>query len=310
MIDSVFTLLYNRRVKKSKGEGINVKSAIDIGSNSLRLLVTEVVNGKASVVRQEVRETRLGEGFREGELTSASIARTLDVLAQWKKELVAEGLDHPVIFATSAVRDAANQQEFVRLVKNRVGEDLRILSGEEEAWYSFTGAVGGFDFPKENCLLIDIGGGSTELAGFENGKLTGFSMPFGAVRWKVMAYRRLEVKRAMATQITLRHFDRIDHFIGVGGTITTAGAVLGNVAVYTRDAVHGRAIDYQTLQELKGRLAAMTLAERKEVTGMPEARADIILYGLEILEILFEILNIPVLHISDWGILDGILADI
>jgi exopolyphosphatase/guanosine-5'-triphosphate,3'-diphosphate pyrophosphatase len=186
---------------------------------------------------------------------------------------------------------------------------LRVLSGEEEAWYSFTGAVGGFDFPKENCLLIDIGGGSTEIAGFENGKLNGFSMPFGAVRWKVMAYRHFDVKRAMSTQITLRNFDQIDHFIGVGGTITTAGAVLNSVTEYTRESIHGYALDYQTLQALKGRLSAMTLEERKQVTGMPEARADIILYGLEILEILFEILNMPQLYISDWGILDGILAD-
>ncbi len=286
-----------------------MKAAIDIGSNSLRLLITEEVAGKVNVLRQEVRETRLGEGFREGELTSASIARTLDVLARWKQELLAIGLKHPMIFATSAVRDAANQEEFVRLIKNRTDEDLRILSGEEEAWYSFTGAVGGFAFAKENCLLIDIGGGSTELAGFENGKLTAISMPFGAVRWKVMANRRFDVKRAMATQITLRHFDRIDHFIGVGGTVTTAAAVLGRVAAYTREAVHGRIIDYQTLQELKGYLSAMTLEERKQVTGMPEARADIILYGLEILEILFELLHIPQLYVSDWGILDGILAD-
>lgn len=292
----------------SKG-GFTVKAAIDIGSNSLRLLITEEVDGKVKILRQEVRETRLGEGFREGELTSAAIARTLDVLTRWQQELVAMGLAHPVIFATSAVRDADNQQEFVGLLKNRTGEDLRILSGEEEAWYSFAGAVGGFAFAGESCLLLDIGGGSTELAGIEKGKLSAISMPFGAVRWKVMAYRRLDVKRAMAAEISRRHFEGIDHFIGVGGTVTTAAAVLAGVPVYTRDAVHGRVIDGRTLRELKGRLAAMTLEERKQVTGMPAARADIILYGLEILEILFELLHIPQLHVSDWGILDGILAD-
>ena len=286
-----------------------MKSAIDIGSNSLRLLVTEERAGKVEVVRQDVRETRLGEGFREGELTSAAIARTLDVLEQWKSELTAGHINLSSIFATSAVRDAANQAEFCRLVKNRTGEDLRILSGEEEAWYSFTGAVGGFDFPREHCLLIDIGGGSTELACFQDGKLAGFSMPFGAVRWKVMAYRRFDVKRSMATEMTLHHFDQIDHYIAVGGTVTTAAAVLAGVADYTREAVHGSVLNYQTLTKLKADLSAMTLSERKKVKGMPEARADIILYGLEILEILFEILNIPELHISDWGILDGILAE-
>lgn len=282
-----------------------MKAAIDIGSNSLRLLITD----RNKVVRQDVCETKLGEGFREGELTSASISRTLDVLEKWKRETLAAGIPDVTVFATSAVRDAANRDEFASLVRNRTGENLRILSGEEEAWYSFSGAVGGFDFPKENCLLIDIGGGSTELAGFENGKLKGISMPFGAVRWKVMAYRRSEVKQKMSAQITLCRFDNVKHYIGVGGTITTAGAVLGEISSYSREAIHGKSLDYTLLEKLKRNLSALPLEERKKVTGLPEARADIILYGLEILEILFEILNIPQLYISDWGILDGILSE-
>ena len=286
-----------------------MKSAIDIGSNSLRLLVLDEKNGKPAVIRQEVEETRLGEGFQEGRLLDASVERTLAVMEQWKKELVTAGMEHTAIFATSAVRDASNREEFALLVKNRTGEDLRILSGEEEAWYSFSGAVGGFDFPKEQCLLIDIGGGSTELAGFERGRLKGISMPMGAVRWQVTDARREEVKRMMATSITLRRYDDIRYFIGVGGTITTVGAVLHQVENYTREAVHGLTLDYRTLTDLKRRLASMTLEERRAVSGMPPARAEIIRYGMEILEILFEILQIPSLYISDWGILDGILAE-
>ncbi|MBR5328862.1 MAG: Ppx/GppA family phosphatase [Firmicutes bacterium] len=286
-----------------------MKSAIDIGSNSLRLLVTEEVNGTTRVVRQDVEETRMGEGFKEGLLLDASMERTLKVMERWKKELVAEGMEHTLIFATSAVRDAANGKEFAKMVKERTGEELRILSGDEEAWYSYSGAVGGFDFPKEECLLIDIGGGSTELAGYGNGKLHGFSMPMGAVRWMVMDAKREEVKRMMATSVTLNRFDNAKHFIGVGGTITTVGAVLGEVGEYTREAIHGRTLKYRDLMELKHRLSGMTLEERKKVVGMPEKRAEIILYGMEILEILFEILNIPELYISDWGILDGILAE-
>lgn len=286
-----------------------MKSAIDIGSNSLRLLVVEEKNGRSQVIRQEVEETRLGEGFNEGRLLEASVVRTLKVIETWKRELRAEGMAHTTIFATSAVRDAANREDFVSLVKARTGEELRVLSGEEEAWYSFSGAVGGFDFPREHCLLIDIGGGSTELAGFECGHLKGVSMPMGAVRWQVTEARREEVKRMMATTVTLRRYDDVRYFIGVGGTITTVGAVLHQVQNYTRDAVHGLTLDYQTLTDLKRRLSAMTLEERKVLPGMPSARAEIILYGMEILEILFEILHIPSLYISDWGILDGILAD-
>lgn len=286
-----------------------MKSAIDIGSNSLRLLVTDEKNGSSFVVRQEVEETRLGEGFQEGLLLETSVERTLKVMEQWKKELQREGMEHTVIFATSAVRDAANRQDFANRVKVRTGEDLRVLSGEEEAWYSFSGAVSGFDFPREQCLLIDIGGGSTELAGFECGRLKGISMSMGAVRWQVMNARREEVKRMISTAVTLRRYDDVRYFIGVGGTITTVGAVLHRVANYSRDAVHGLTLDYGKLVELKRQLSAMTLEERKKVIGMPPARAGIILYGIEILEILFEVLQIPSLYISDWGILDGILGE-
>lgn len=286
-----------------------MKSAIDIGSNSLRLLVTEDCGGITRVVRQDVEETRMGEGFREGRLLEASMERTLGVIEGWKRELVSMGMPHTLIFATSAVRDAVNGKAFAAMVKERTGEELRILSGDEEARYSFFGAVGGFDFPPEECILIDIGGGSTELAGFENGKLHGFSMPMGAVRWQVMNARREDVKRMMATAITLCRFDRPKHFIGVGGTVTTVGAVMGEITEYSREAVHGRILRYGELLEWKQRLSAMTLEERKAVAGMPEKRAEIILYGMEILEILFEILHISELYISDWGILDGILGE-
>lgn len=286
-----------------------MKSAIDIGSNSLRLLVTEDCGGFTRVVRQDVEETRMGEGFREGRLLEASMERTLGVIEGWKRELVSMGMPHTLIFATSAVRDAVNGKAFAAMVKERTGEELRILSGDEEARYSFFGAAGGFDFPPEECILIDIGGGSTELAGFENGKLHGFSMPMGAVRWQVMNARREDVKRMMATAITLCRFDRPKHFIGVGGTVTTVGAVMGEITEYSREAVHGRILRYGELLEWKQRLSAMTLEERKAVAGMPEKRAEIILYGMEILEILFEILHISELYISDWGILDGILGE-
>lgn len=284
-----------------------MRSAIDIGSNSLRLLVTDE---KGGVLRQEVEETRLGKGFREGMLPESAVERTLAVMERWQKELKEAGSPPPVIFATSAVRDAANGQAFAEAVNRRIGVPLRILSGEEEAWYSFSGAVGGFDFPQEECLLIDIGGGSTELAAYENGHLKGISMPMGAVRWQVMEAKREEVKRMMATNITLCRFDKVKHFIGVGGTITTAGAILGEVAEYSREAIHGRTVTYRDVTDLRNRLEAMTVEERKQIVGMPPARAEIIVYGLEILTILFEILQIPQLFVSDWGILDGVLREV
>lgn len=286
-----------------------MKAAIDIGSNSLRLLVIDECCGISRVIRQEVEETRLGAGFKEGMLLQTSVDRTLDVLVRWQKELAAEEISQPLIFATSAVRDACNREAFADAVFCRTGCPLRILSGEEEAWYSFSGAAGGFDFPQEQCLLIDIGGGSTELAGFEQGALSGMSMPVGAVRWQVMGFSRDEVKRKVMTRLAMKKYDDIRYFIGVGGTVTTVAAVLGGVAEYTREAIHGKILDYAALTALHRRLEKMTLEERKSVPGMPPARAEIILYGMDILEILFEVFCIPHLYVSDRGILDGILAE-
>lgn len=283
-----------------------MKAAIDIGSNSLRLLV---IDENHRLVLQKVVETRLGEGFREGSLTSASMSRTLDVLEEWQKELADKMIDSLSVFATSAVRDAVNRQEFATLVKNRIGIPLRILSGEEEAYYSFCGAVGGFDFPKETSLLIDIGGGSTEIALFQEGHVKGISMPFGAVRWKVMAYRRNEVKRIMAKKVQRLDISHIKSFIAVGGTATTAAAILGQTAEYQRNAIHGKRITKKALIMLKEDLSSRSLEERKKVVGLPPPRADIILFGLEILEILFELMEIDFIYVSDWGILDGILED-
>ncbi|MEG1822693.1 MAG: hypothetical protein RR233_07255 [Clostridiales bacterium] len=283
-----------------------MRGAIDIGSNSLRLLK---VDDKHNLIEQKVAETRLGEGFREGSISSAAIARTLKVLDLWNKELQTENIQDLVVFATSAVRDARNRKEFAQLVENHICCPLRILSGEEEALYSFNGAVNGFSFNNKECLLIDIGGGSTEIALYEKGNVQGISMPFGAVRWKVMAYRRNEVRRVMERKISHLELANVKHFIGVGGTITTAAAILNNISIYKRELIHGKTISKKALDKLQSHLGNMTLAERKEVVGLPEPRADIIIYGLEILEILFDLLNIEEITVSDWGILDGILDE-
>ncbi len=281
-----------------------MRGAIDVGSNSIRLLV---IDDYHNLIEQKVAETRLGDGFREGSITSGAMARTIDVIETWQQDLAESGCKDISIFATSAVRDAVNREEFCQLVKNRLSLDLRILSGEEEAWYSFSGAVGGFNFPQEECLLIDIGGGSTELAMYQQGHLYCCSMPLGAVRWKVMAYSRGEVKKVLARKINKLDLTAIKRFIAVGGTATTAAAIRCKVADYHREAIHGRVLTSEEIRDLEADLSDMTLAERKNVVGLPEARADIIVFGLSLLDILCELMAIDKIIVSDWGILDGYL---
>ena len=281
-----------------------IKAGIDIGSNSVRLLVKD---GDA-ILRQEVEEPRLGKGFTEGVLKGEPVQDTIEIVTAWVKELKAQNINNPLIFATSAVRDAKNSGEFAQNLETSCGVPLRILSGEEEAYYSFTGAVSGFDIPAQSCLLIDIGGGSTELAAYSRGKLDCFSMPMGAVRWQVSGAKREQIHRMMASSVTMHSFDGVTDYIGVGGTVTTAAAVMAGVTEYTRDAIHGRILTYGDVTELRYKLENLTPEQRKAVPGLPEKRSEIITYGLGILEILFEILNIPKLRVSDYGIIDGILV--
>ncbi|MDO4541962.1 MAG: hypothetical protein Q4C00_03910 [Bacillota bacterium] len=276
-----------------------MRSAIDVGSNSLRLLV---VDESGKLFRQEVAETRLGEGFRQGSITSGAMDRTIEVIEEWQRQLLEQDCHELAIFATSAVRDAANRDEFCRLVKNRTGLELDILSGDEEAWYSFSGAVGSFNAPKDECLLIDIGGGSTEMALYQNGEILCFSVPLGAVRWKVMA------KKLLSKKVSTLDTANISNFIAVGGTATTAAAICTKTAAYSRKAIHGIKLSRKQIASLENELEAMPLTERREVVGLPEARADIIVFGLAILGMICDLMNIKEITVSDHGILDGYLA--
>ncbi len=285
-----------------------MRAAIDIGSNSLRLMIGKVgENGEKIVLEQQVEETRLGEGCRDNLLTPAAIERTLQVLEKWALKLRSAGIENLRVFATSAVRDAVNQKEFLAILKDRFDWDLAVLTGEEEAEFSFLGAVGAFPYPKEEVLLFDIGGGSTEIIGYQDGQLCGVSAPLGAVRWQATGYTREEALAILKKTIGDLCFSGAKVFVGVGGTITTASAILGEVSVYSREAIQGRCLKKTSLAALHARLAGLPMEERKKIVGLPAKRADIILFGLDIFLLLFEIFQVEEIHVSDSGILDGVL---
>ncbi len=285
-----------------------MRAAIDIGSNSLRLMIGEIgADGENIVMEQEVEETRLGEGCRDNLLTAVAIDRTMAVLGKWANKLKAAHIDDIRVFATSAVRDAVNQKAFVALLYEHFGWELRVLTGEEEAFYSFAGAAEDLPYPRENMLLFDIGGGSTEIIGYDNGALTGISAPLGAVRWQAMGYSKEEAKDILLKYLGKLDFSQTKYFIGVGGSITTAAAILFAVGTYRREAIQGRRIEKASLTALHARLAGLSLEKRKEIIGLPAKRADIILFGLDILLLLCEIFSVEEIHVSDSGILDGVL---
>lgn len=279
-----------------------MRAAVDIGSNSIRLLA---IDDDGRLLRQEVVETRLGEGFAAGCLTEAAITRTLAVLARFQRELA--DAQEVIYLATSAVRDAANRDDFLAAASHRLGQPVRLLSGEEEARLTFAGASQGFPFAKDDCCLLDIGGGSTEVAFYEGHQLRTVSVPLGAVRYQVTGRRHDEAYAFLRDELpplpTHAHY-----FIGVGGTITAAAAIRQQLTVYRREAVHGFPLNKAALRETYDMLSALPLSDRKQVPGLPPPRADIILFGLDILLILCDLYQIEQLYVSDRGLLDGALA--
>lgn len=283
-----------------------MRAAIDIGSNSIRLLILDDENHLHS---QRVEETRLGNCFADNTLTEEAMENTLAVLDNYSKGLSSMGVTDVTYIATCALRQAKNSNVFLERARRDLNIAIRVLSGEEEAFYTFTGATGAFPFPASHCCLLDIGGGSTELAYLRDGAICGSSAPVGAVRYQVTHLKREDVRTVIQQHLPALPSSQPYEFIGVGGTITTAATIIKNVDHYSREAIHGTILDEPALRSLQEKLINLSLAERKRLTGMPPKRADIIIYGLDILSILFEIYQIKQIHVSDCGILDGVLSE-
>lgn len=300
-----------------------MKAAIDVGTNSVRLLVAERSAQGLKPVLKQVRIVRLGQGVdAAGRLSPGAIERTLAALAELKT-LIPPGI--PVsAFATSAVRDAQNGQEFARLVEERLGFPLEILSGSREAELSFAGAVlsvGHLGLP-EPIAVVDVGGGSTEiLTGTAQGELLGGgSSQVGAVRMLerfITSHPLLqdeqraleeEVRRILAPLVEQVRAYGPRTLIAVGGTATCLAAIMQNLAEYSDAKVTGVRFSLAELKEAYGRLSRLSLEERRGIQGMQAGREDVIISGAAILVQAAQLLGFSALYVSAWDLLHATLA--
>lgn len=285
-----------------------MKAAIDIGTNSLRMLVGIPAGGQISVTAQYVEETRLGENIAGKKLLPAAIRRTIQCLVDFQEILQKLSVDPPVVIATSAVRDAGNRDEFCELVRQKTGWQVDVLSGEREAYYSFAGALSVVPSSSDLPVVIDIGGGSTEVIFPSLQGVKGKSVNLGAVRLKETEYSNEELAILLEPAIAeIRDLKKCLSPVGVGGTVTTAAAVHYQITDYSREAIQGRVLSLGALEEMKEVLGRMNVAERSRVTGLPAKRGDIIVPGLRILITLLKMLGAGEITASDAGILDGLL---
>jgi exopolyphosphatase/guanosine-5'-triphosphate,3'-diphosphate pyrophosphatase len=293
-------------------------AAVDLGTNSTRLLVADVKDGRISDVARETRITRLGEGVDERRrLLPAAIARVRNVLADFRRTAESLGAERTLAIATSAVRDAENGEAFLGEIEWSYGFVTRLLSGHDEAMLMFRGVTSERTLD-DGTVIVDIGGGSTELvAGGPEGIRWHDSLDIGSAR---LTERFLhsdqptqnELDDAAAAVVTLlakRVPDEIRSdtlsAIGVAGTITSLGALALGLEEYDRDRVHGFKLSAAALDEQLQRLASVPLEKRRDMRPLDPDRAPVIVGGAVIVREVLDYFGLDELEISERDILDG-----
>jgi exopolyphosphatase / guanosine-5'-triphosphate,3'-diphosphate pyrophosphatase len=285
--------------------------AVDLGTNSTRLLVAEVDDGGVTEVVRRLAITRLGEGVDEThELAPAAIGRVHAVLDGYAREATDLGAERVLAVATSAVRDARNGTAFLDDLHARYGWTTRLLSGEEEAATTFAGVTSGRSLAAET-LLVDIGGGSTELlVGGPGGVTFATSLQAGCVR---LTERFLTADPPTAAQLdaaaaqvrALLPALTVDAAIGVAGTITTVAAIDLGLQEYDPVRIHGHRISRAAAERVLGHLAALPLERRTQVAGLEPARAPVIVGGLVALREIMTHYGLAEIEASERDILHG-----
>ena len=287
-------------------------AVIGIGSNSVRMLVCEVAQGEMRRIRRDRAGTRLFAGLdAERNLSASAMAKSCAAVKQMADSARAEGCERLHLFATSATRDAANQQAFSALLLQETGLALEICSGDTEAALSFFGATDGGD-----SGVIDIGGGSTEIiVGSDMDVRCGFSCQMGAVRLSglipIRDHGDLPAVQQTAADIleeSLRCHPGLripSVWRGTGGTFTTLAAMMKGIHWTDRTYMHGTVLTKDFILRIARDLADMPTEERKLLPGLQPNRADIIVHGICILIAVMERLGIEQITVSEYGNLDG-----
>ncbi len=276
-----------------------MKAFIDIGSNSVRLMLYE--NGVT--IDKFVKVTKLADGlFSSGTLNPEAIKRTAEAVDFYVKKAVSEGADKVYAFATAAVRQAKNGKEFCDVVLKDSGIKIDVVSGEAEAKLGLTGVLKGKDGG-----IIDIGGASSEIAVVKNGELVySYSLPYGVVKIKDACGNNY-FKTDDFTKEKIKEYGFIpkSKFYGIGGTATQIAAIALKLAVYDRNKVNGYVLTENIVKAVIDEVNGKTAEELKAVTGLDPARADVILGGAVMLKNIMERIGVSQITVSEDDNLEG-----
>jgi exopolyphosphatase / guanosine-5'-triphosphate,3'-diphosphate pyrophosphatase len=312
--------------------GMTSVGAIDCGTNSIRLLIADPVDGRLRDVHREMRIVRLGQGVdATGQFAPDALARTKAALVDYAALLRRHEVSKVRMVATSATRDAANRDVFFSMTADVLGTVApgtiaEVITGTAEAKLSFHGAVGEMDIAAAPFVVVDLGGGSTEVVLGERDMEAGFSADIGCVRLTErclhsdpptateVAAARDVVRERLGEALRVVPIERAKTWVGVAGTMTTISALAQQMTTYDPAAIHLSRVGFGELLAVCDELLTMTHQQRAALGPMHEGRVDVIGGGAIIVEELADALRsragIDELVVSEHDILDGIALSI
>lgn len=304
-------------------------AAVDCGTNSIRLLIAEAdaATGLLTDVTRQMRIVRLGEGVdATGRLSEAALERTFAAVDVYAREIEAAGVDAVRFVATSATRDAENRGDFISGIRGRLGVEPQVISGEEEAALSFAGATGDLDIAgaAAPCLVVDIGGGSTELVIGEPGRApsASASISVGCVRMTErhfatdppypaeVAAARDDIDAAIAAAAREVPLRSARSMVGLAGSVTTVAALAQGMWEYDSDQIHGSVITAADVHRVCEELLYATREKREANPVIHPGRVDVIAAGSLVLSAIVAYTGLSELLVSEHDILDGIAASL
>jgi exopolyphosphatase/guanosine-5'-triphosphate,3'-diphosphate pyrophosphatase len=303
---------------KSDPTSLKRVASIDIGTNTILLLIAKVEEGKVNSLFEIETVARLGEGVQKnGILLKEAMDRSLQTLAQYLKWC--QELEVQKVFAagTSALREAKNSEDFLNLVKEKLDLPIEVISGEEEAQLSFLAVAKDLGELKEPILVVDVGGGSTEFILGKGDQISQWiSLPLGSVRFteeflrsdpvQEEEWKKME-RKIQGYLVNIPHSQEPISMVAVGGTATTLASVEQGLEDFIAEKIHHFVLGKEALKNQLLLYRSKTIDERRKISGLPIARADVILAGGAILYLAMEELKCPSVLISCHGVRYGLL---
>lgn len=305
------------------------RAVINVGTNSVKLLVGEIIDGLIIPIHEESRQTRLGAGFYEsGRLRASAIEQTAQAVAHFAETAAQLGAQTPRVIGTSAARDAANISDLLDAIRRASSLEMAVLTGSQEADWVYRGVTSDPKLAQSSLLILDVGGGSTEfIVGEKSVSRFSNSYPLGSVRWlerlrlpdppglEELAKCRASLRDFLEHHVSepvgsvLRQCSSPPRLVSTGGTATILARMETRMADFDRHRIESVILTFSQIRAALEGLWTKSLSERQTIPGLPSSRADVILTGTAIIEAIMAQFNFGEMQVSTrglryWGLLE------